>query len=310
MLYMDKIKKLKQLRTEVINFGDTLNLPDDITFGIEVEIENVLLKKINNIVEELKEMDPSFEGYTCQLELSNMSFFNRKIINGEISTSILRDCKKDWQNFNIVLNKLKEENAIITNKCASHINIGAHILGNNQIFWKNFLLLWKLYEEEIYQFSTGEYNKIRGLYYIHPLATNIPIDIKINASSDPIEFFKNFPICLRGGYNRCHNSFSLKKCNDYDFKKNNVIEFRTPNGTLDLNIYKNYVNFFVKFLLASKRELDIEKIIYKINNKDHDAFDLAELVFDNELEKNNFLIQTYSTNKIYKKRLKNHIYSR
>ena len=304
-----KVEELKLLKNKLIEFGDTLNLPEDITFGLEVEIENIQLEEIEKIIGEFKISDVSFEGYKSHPEGTNLSFRKGEIINGEISTSILRDKKNDWENFNKILNRLKEEKAIITENCSSHVNIGAHIFGKNELYWKNFLLLWRLYEEEIYQFSTGEYKKIRGLYFNAPLKDNLTTNITLNSNEDAKEFFNSFPKCLLGEKNTCYKGFTLRKCNNFEFKENNVIEFRTPNGTLDLNIYKNYVNFFVRFLLACKQDLDIEKIIYKIQTNDHNAIELANLVFSNEQEKNNFLIQTYGTNKIYKKKLKGHIYS-
>ena len=152
---MKKIEELKSLRNKLIVYGDTLNLPEYVTFGLEVEIENIELSKIGKIVEDLKTTDSSFDGYKSHLDTSIMSIYKRTLINGEISTSILRDKKEDWENFSKILNKLIENNAIITNQCSSHVNIGAHILGDNELYWKNFLLLWKLYEEEIIHLDTS-----------------------------------------------------------------------------------------------------------------------------------------------------------
>lgn len=304
------IQKLKDLRNQLIVYEDTLNIPSDVTFGFEIEVENVEFGKLKSIVENLKQMDSSFGEYKVALELSNASFFNNKLINGEISTGILTNNKKDWENLKKILNILKKEDAIITKRCGCHINIGTQILGDNENYWRNFLLLWKLYEDEIFKFSTGEYKKIRSYTYINPIASKLNIDDLLKIYGDASEYLKNLPNFLFNREQCCWNSLSLKKCTGFEFKKNNVIELRTPNGTLDLNVDKNYLYFFVKFLMACKKDLDIEKIVYDIENNNHSIYTISELLFDNELDKNNFLIQALNINKKYKKKLNKHIYPR
>ena len=48
-------------------------------------------------------------------------------------------------------------------------------------------------------------------------------------------------------------------------------------------------------------------MVYKINNNEHNAVELADYVFEDNIDKDNFLIQTLKTNKIYKKELPSHI---
>lgn len=83
-------------------------------------------------------------------------------MNGEINSTILRDKIKTRKNLRTVIDILNRNVAIITNRCEGHINIGVHILGYNTIYWRNFMLLWILYEREIYKFSSGEFIKTRS----------------------------------------------------------------------------------------------------------------------------------------------------
>ena len=100
---------------------------------------------------------------------------------------------------------------------------------------------------------------------------------------------------------------SFAKVMKAKYAYDNRIEFRIPNGTLKEEIWQNYINFFVKFLIACKKELDVEEVVYKINNNEHSAIELADYVFEDNIDKDNFLIQTLKTNKIYKKELPPHI---
>lgn len=300
------MEDLKKYKNQLITYPEELNFSKDITFGFEMEFENISFEKTKKILESLKEKNSLYNGYSAKTDVSNLSIRRGLLTNGEISSCILIDEKEHWKCIKELLLILKEENAVITNKCGTHVNIGAHILEGNVEYFRNFLLLWKLYEEEIFLFSTGEYKNIRDYTYIKPIRDKINVSNILNLEIDSKKYINNFQFISK---KNC-NSLSLKKYESSNFRENNVIEFRTPNGTLDINILKNYLNFFVKFLLKCKEKLDIESIIYKIENKDHDVFKLANFIFDNKQDKDNFLIQSLNTNKMYKKKIKSHLYSK
>ena len=90
-------------------------------------------------------------------------------------------------------------------------------------------------------------------------------------------------------------------------KKDNRIEFRLPNGTLSMEIWQNYVNFFSRLVLISKTDIDKEKLLYELKNLKKGLIILSDLIFDNDLDKDEFLIQTLKYNKCYKKKLHKHI---
>lgn len=304
---MDKLKYLKQIRNQTIQFRDTLGLSNNVSFGCEIEYENISLEKVNKVLENLKQENSDFKDWRNFYDHSNWTWYKGELINGEVSSGILFDTKNCWENLNILLSKLKELNGYVTKRCGTHINIGTQILESNQLYWQNFLLLWKLYNDEIYRFSSGEFRSLRKYYGIKPVSKELTIDdiLKFEMRFDGKNEGKE--ICL---FDKVHD-VSLKKCASPNFGINNVIELRIPNGTLDICIIQNYINFYIKFLLACKQELDIDEIIYMINNKIHDIFQLSEFVFkDNELDKNNFLIQALKINKNYRKRMEEHIYSK
>lgn len=300
------------LKDKEIKYRTTLNLPSNLTFGIEIEYENAINELISNLLYEEELLNKNFSNWINKIEI-DLVYNNidiNKVMNGEINSPVLRDSIKTWKNLRIVLNILKENNALITNQCGGHVNIGAHILGNNITYWRNFLLLWILYEKEIYKFSSGEFSKIRirenGVIDRLTLLLLKNILYISDIDKNKIDIFRYL--------GKSGVSFLAKKhdVSFYDFKKfnydlDNRIEFRIPNGSLKEEIWQNYINFFAKFMIACKKELDVDEIVYKINNNDHSVLELADYVFEDNIDKENFLIQTLKTNKIYKKELIPHI---
>ena len=120
---------------------------------------------------------------------------------------------------------------------------------------------------------------------------------------------KNFAIedVIRNYKERKLNAVNLKNMSYFNSRKaRNTVEFRCPNGTLDEITWQNNVNFFVKFMILCKKgHFDKDKVLRRDSiNKDkiftyHDynklyideALELVDLVFDNNLDKINFLKQ-------------------
>ena len=234
------------------------------------------------------------------------------LMNGEINSPVLKDNINTWKNLRIVLNILNKNNAVITNQCGGHVNVGTQVLGFNTVYWRNFLLLWLLYEKEIYKFSSGEFLKVRVrsesvIDRIVPLyKKNINVVLEASKIKYKIGLYK-YLSSVGIPLNEKMLDVSFSNVDYSKYRYDNRIEFRIPNGSLKEEIWQNYINFFVKFLLACKKEFDVEKIVYKINHDDHNAIELADYVFEDNIDKDNFLIQALKTNKVYKKELPGHI---
>ena len=296
----------KKLKDELIEYRYNLDLPKELTFGIEIEYENI----VNDTMSHLLDFESLFNSNLKKWENKREADINVRnkldeLMNGEVVSPILTDKISDWKNLKLVLNILKRNDAIITEKCGGHVNIGAHILGSNVKYWRNFLLLWILYEKEIYKFSSGEYSYVRKRNDNTINRIGIILNQKIKEiliGDDEIYTY------LRriANFSKLHD-LSLERFISPNFEENNRIEFRVPNGSLSEEIWQNYINFFAKLLLTCKKELDIDKLVYKINNNEHNVVELADLIFKDQIDKDNFLIQTLKTNKIYKKELPKHI---
>lgn len=293
-----------ELKDKLIKYRNTLLLPKEVTFGVEIEYENIVTDTFSNILLEEKMHNKNLKGWINKKEFDILEYSkDYEEMNGEVNSPILKDIPKTWEELSFILNLLSTNDAIITEKCGGHINIGIHLLKNNNYYFRNFLLLYFLYEKEIFKFSSGEYLKVRSDYY--ELFSRISKDIKLKEilNTCKLKYTDNISDCL---YDKVHSVYlNPTKKNKISF--GNIIEFRSPNGSLKEEIWQNYINFFAKFVLAAKKDLDIDKTLYKIKTNDHNAVELADYIFDNDIDKENFLIQTLKTNKIYTKELPKHI---
>lgn len=291
------------LKDKFINFRTSLNLPEDVTFGIEIEYENIVKDTVTYLLEEEKNFNPNLINWKSKSEI-DIAEYNKlgEEMNGGISSKILIDKPSTWEALRSVLYVLDKNGAIITNKCGGHVNIGAHILEKNKTYWRNFLLLWILYEGVIYKFSSGEFSDIRYTLccFFENVSSTLSLENIINIKNKL--YLNTLGVSL---FDKGHDICISKALDDKQLL-NNRIEFRIPNGTLSEEIWQNYINFFAKFVIACKKELDVEKVLYKIKNNEHSAVELADYVFDNDIDKEYFLIQTLKTNKVYKKELLEH----
>ena len=217
------------------------------------------------------------------------------------------DNTKNWTDLKEACNII-EKYAKVGNNTASHIHIGAHILGNDINNWLNFIKIWATYENIIFRFSYGEYLNERPniKVFAYPIADTFTYLYELlKNNSDFDDFFNNYSKLNLNKY------FSVNLLNALDnykyFNKNNhlditnTIEFRCPNGTLEPIIWQNNANLFAKLLIYSKNNnfnhdiIDKRKTTTNINNYKiislEQSLELADLIFTNNLDKIYFLRQ-------------------
>lgn len=302
--YMTDLECKSLLKDRLLQYRKTLNLPSDVTFGIELEYENIVTDTMSYLLLEEKEYEGVLVGWINKHE-ADIAEYNKlsEEVNGEINSPILKDNIQTWRDLRNICALLRRNDAVVTERCGGHINIGAHILGENSEYWRNFLLLWFQYRKEISKFSSGEFKIIRPdincLFQRLSDELNIKNILNVNSA---------LYLCNLGNalFDKWHEVY-IRRYISEKIEKNNVIEFRLPNSSLNERIWQNNINFFAKLVLAATKELDVEKTLYNIENNHHSALELANYVFDDEVDKENFLIQTLKTNKEYKKELPSHI---
>lgn len=210
---------------------------------------------------------------------------------------MLNDKLENWKELDMVC-KAITFNAIIGERSAGHIHVGAQVLGDKSESWLNFLMLWSIYENVVYRFLYGEFLNERGSLEQYA----VPIARKLRDVYQDVKNYRNARDIV--------NELAREKKNQainfgYVGSLRNTIEFRCPNGTLNAIIWQNNVNMVVKMLMyAANSEFnrDVVERRGKLNGgminfslyKEvylEQALEFADLIFNNNFDKVYFLRQ-------------------
>ena len=294
---------LSDLKDFYIPYRDSLNLPDYATFGCEIEFnikgyDEKYVKKLFN------------EGYSSPAKefmisigtpkMYKISYEPNHII--EVISPVWKDNNETWDNLKYILEFLTKNKTYNAGYCGSHVHAGKQLISNGKDGWNIFLRLWSLYEDQIITFTNGEYYHPRKSFYkeSEPVREYIIKYLNSNKNSLPSELkYKGRALLLPEKY--------LKKLNKkFDYtkeNKNNTIEFRTPNYTMNSIIWQNNINFFTKMMMACNDDnFDTELLEFYerpttldeyMNNEKKMVFELIDFVFDNDFDKYCFLRQYY-----------------
>ena len=201
-----------------------------------------------------------------------------------------------WKELKIICDKLKELGAHCGDLSGGHIHIGAQIFEANKNYLANFLKLWMIYENVIYQMGYAGKGP-RSIIDDNAKKMNYLLKDVIWDIDDMDDYYALVTKLTRIFSDGAHGiNFNKMK---YDtFLLDNTMEFRYPNGSLIPFIWQNNVNFITSLIKYAKSDdFDINLINYKIVNDDllandiDDALDLINLIYDNDRDKLAFLSQ-------------------
>lgn len=278
----------------LLEYRDKLNLPSDVTFGVELEYEGILKSKIDIFI------NRNLKEWTSKRDGSLNS-------GGEIISPVMIDEIKYWQELKKVCNHLSKRKADTLHNAGGHIHIGTCVLGEDIEAWRNFLKLYTAYENIIFRFIYGD--KISGrkklFQYAPPIADLLHEELSNINKVDSLSHLS----CFLPMYER----YAALNFRNVDFRdpKNkcwkNTLEFRSPNATTSEIIWQNNINTFTKMLLVSRdKAMDEEFLDYKLSHEYlpysgneymyndvslKNALEFVDLVFDNNLDKIYFLRQ-------------------
>lgn len=277
-----------------LEYRDTLNLPNDVTFRTEIEYEGILESVVDDfIAKNLKDWKSEFGNLLGSCE--------------KINSPVMSDEIKYWNELKKVCKYLFKNKADTTHNASGHIHIDANVLGNDVEAWKIFLKLYTAYENVLFRFTYGD--KINGrkmiLKYAPPTSDLIYSKLNnINNASSLEDIAKNLQTDLIYTALSFYNvSFY---CSEFAHKKN-TLEFRSPNATTNEVIWQNNINALTKMLLSSRNKvIDEDFLNYKLsheyipyNGNEYlynninlkNALEFVDLVFDNNVDKMYFLRQ-------------------
>ena len=281
-----------------------LNIPSDFTFGVEIEFEKAKLKEISSDVKKSKINGVLSKGWKLKQDNSLTMYKNTIGIGGELISPVLNNSMENYKELRNACHVIERCGGEATRNCGGHIHIGSKVLEDNLKYYIRLMKLWVIYEDEIVRFGLGESDKKRPLldYYAKPSFNMFANAIDFNDSlfQEIVEHTSKEKYMAISFYN-------LKPCSDI-----HTIEIRCPNGTINPIIWKNNINFFAHLLLVCKDETRdwelIDRLYKKLTRKakyyhviGYDikkAIELSNFVFNDELSKDNFLIQYEKDSKI------------
>lgn len=287
----DLLELVRLIDNFYLIYRKKLGIDKNITYGFEVEIEHANENAIEEAIDNLslnKRWQVSYDGSLDK--------------GAEIISPVLTDKKSLWEDFLRVSDAIHPY-ATIDKHAGSHIHIGSQILGKNKEAWKNLLILWSTYENIIYRFLYGEYLSARPII----LEYACPVSEKLKGiyMFDSDKKLKKLIYSLLVNVERYSGiNFQNVDRNNLDkFVKNNTIEFRAANGTMDPIIWQNNLNTLVNFLLYTKNsKFDLDTVIKRRNETEYkfelydeiyldQALEFCDLIFNNNYDKVYFLKQ-------------------
>lgn len=241
-----------------------LDFDKDLTFGLEIEFTNAKLDEIVKYLDEVSPKKRKFKGYYYNWNYSIDETFCKRnekeeVFGGEVQSAILRNNKKSFKNLKYVLEKLKENNALVDDRTGLHYHISIDAFKNNYKYVLKFLRLYLTHEDVIYKCGYNGSTPRGALFkYSFPIRKKLIYYIsqleKAIDYNEIIDVLKSINIQKSQGVN-----FS------YILTELNTIEFRMCNGSLDYNVIVNEIDLFCNLVLSCQKELDEELIEYKLN---------------------------------------------
>lgn len=315
---MDTIEKnslINYLTKMDFNYREKLNVSDDIHFGAEIEYmvrngneHDKTIRKIINSNSNMKKIYKIAEYRRC--DASNK---DKKIY--EIRTPILSNNTDDFHSLYNICNGISKMGTEESNQKGVHVHVDLALLDENKEFLDTFLKLFSIYEHIIFRFSYGNLSEsnINVNSYSREVSSKI---YNYLMSNDPSMSFHNTISDLR----------HLFKCKNYainfhqrDFScKNETIEIRTFNSTLDPVIIQNNINFVLNMInQVVTDQIDLDFLNYRFSEYDRefyvtepysnlnldDAIEFSDLIFNTDLDKDYFLRQYVIKNEPKQKKL-------
>lgn len=278
-----------------LRFRRNLNLPSYISFGNEIEVNNLNLSSAEFVVELFNDVHDL---------KSNQRFVVKEdqTVDSEITSPILTDTEEQWELFRDMYEVLNGTGATIGENTSCHIHYGTHMINTPH---KLSLLLKTLvvFEPIIFKFGYGEDMTAReSIVYRDERVIFSPIMFpqRVRKFTDVLDNYKR---SSPGVMSSCFKSFLTQDMhyrpvfnfNNFDFSKlqyeieydspnkDDHLEVRCNNGTLKPEIAQNDINLVAHIIWAVNEGLMDEEYIeqeYAKYKKKKYNFDCPYMIID------------------------------
>lgn len=236
-----------------------INLPKEMTIGVEIESEGPVSAKLANdyYVEDLIEgLDDWKMDEDGSLE-EEIDYYTNEVNGIEFISPILRSDGDSEQPIYQVCTFLNYCRQRANENTGGHIHIGADYLTNINAY-KNLIEIWANSEKILYTIANKEGEAPREVEeYAAPFSKKIEDAIENGLEEENLEQFINKVKEIQG---ERYSSINFQNLGD---EKKNTIEFRLCNGTIDPKTWIENINLFGGIVVASQ---ELSVIQEKKNN--------------------------------------------
>ena len=288
-----KLELFNYINQYYLELRKSLNISDKESFGFEMEAECFRYDKIYKLM-----LDNGFDlsKWIIKPDASLYKGF-------EVVTPVLNKDNIDWNKIRLLCDIIKN-NSKIGMHAASHIHIGAQMLGNNRENIKRFIMLWSAYQHIIFRFGYGEFLNERPRMIKYAILNGNSWFKMLNVIENFSELSNMKIINWMSYKNQAINLTNVTSLDKID--KKNTIEFRFFNYTLNAVIWQNNYNL-VKHVLdycnndnynydIIKKRIEISKD--KLDNLNYyrkldidSVLEFVDLIFTKNIDKIYFLRQ-------------------
>lgn len=260
---MNKRESKEIIKKFAQTYNRRLELPDDMTIGLEIECVGRLEKKY------VKRMLKKIGNWNCKYDDSIE--YNFPFEEGiELTSPILQGhAENEIRNICGLLNYFKQ---YINRTCGGHIHIGGGYLKSIDAY-KNLLELWSNTEKILYIISNedGSIPRKNIDIYAKPISKELQTimesgTVNICNESDLASFkekLKNFQQIRYKGINFINVAPEVVRINNL-----NTIEFRIPNGTINADVWIDNINLFGGMIAISEKISKIQNNNTILNTND------------------------------------------
>ena len=259
-----------------------LDLPEDMTFGVEIETEGIIYNKLKELIDRINIKESFFRKwkitYDCSLKCG-----------AEFVSPVLNSYPDSLKQIEYIYNLIETIGLEVEESCGGHIHFGADYFGNDLKTWENFFNIWNESEELFYKMSNdvGEIPRDRLKRYAGNQSEGMKLfcedgSIKIDSLKDIINLKEKISQDRYGGLN----------LSNLGNPKKNTIEFRIPNGPKNNKVQIENIKLFGKLLEVSKEMSNNKNLEEKLELfMNHDLSEkekveaLLDLLFKEENDK-------------------------
>lgn len=252
-----------------------INIQHKILFGTEIEFYGVNIWELAKIINDdlnlefvLNHKSKAFDFSKWCLDTdSSIKDAEGNISGGEVSSKIMTNVDRDYKELVAICEFLKNNGALINETCSNHVRVSINEAYDFNYFLEVFSKVIAVYEMELVHFFNGESNRLRkqaveSARYLNPALLSKLENLKFNKNDMLYRL-------LYGG----RGIFMLRDgVNMQNYREDEQIEFRYPNGSLNPHIIKNNIRMclFIMEAILDYR-FDLEKLNKKIVSMNHDS---------------------------------------